>query len=57
MVIAAFWLIAASSHPHYLTGFLPGMLAGGVSAGLTQAPLLGAASTLPPIGPPPAAPC
>ena len=43
----AFWLIAAPAHPDYVTGFLPGLLLGGVGAGLTQAPLFAAASTLP----------
>jgi EmrB/QacA subfamily drug resistance transporter len=46
--MAAYWIIAAPAHPAYLTGFLPGLLIGGVSAGLTQAPLFAAAATLPP---------
>jgi EmrB/QacA subfamily drug resistance transporter len=42
-----FWLVHAPAHPDYLTGFLPGMLVAGAGSGLTQAPLLAAASTLP----------
>jgi EmrB/QacA subfamily drug resistance transporter len=42
-----FWLIHAPAQPDYLTGFLPGMLVAGAGSGLTQAPLLAAASTLP----------
>lgn len=44
---ALFWLLAAPAHPAYLTGFLPGLILGGIGAGLTQAPLFAAASTLP----------
>jgi EmrB/QacA subfamily drug resistance transporter len=44
---ALFWLLFATARPAYLTGFLPGMLLGGMGAGLTQAPLFAAASTLP----------
>jgi EmrB/QacA subfamily drug resistance transporter len=44
---AVFWLVAAPAHPAYLTGFLPGLLLGGAGAGLAQAPLFAAASTLP----------
>ncbi|MCU1658129.1 MAG: family efflux transporter permease subunit [Pseudonocardiales bacterium] len=44
---ALFWLIQAPSHPEYAGGFLPGLIIGGVGAGLTQAPLFAAASTLP----------
>jgi EmrB/QacA subfamily drug resistance transporter len=47
IVSAGFWLIAAPAEPSYLTGFLPGLIAGGAAAGLTQAPLFAAASTLP----------
>ena len=43
---AAYWLIVAPAQPDYLL-VLPGMLLGGAGAGLTQAPLLAAASTLP----------
>jgi MFS family permease len=48
-VVAAslFWLLAAPAHPDYLIGFLPGLILGGAGAGLTQAPLFAAASTLP----------
>ena len=42
-----YFLIAAPAHPSYAAGFLPGMLLGGVSAGLAQAPLFTAASSLP----------
>jgi EmrB/QacA subfamily drug resistance transporter len=50
LVISAsglFWLLAAPAAPDYLTGFLPGLLMGGIGAGLTQAPLFAAASGLP----------
>jgi EmrB/QacA subfamily drug resistance transporter len=43
---AGFWLLATPAHPSYLTGFLPGLILGGIGAGLTQAPLFAAASTL-----------
>jgi EmrB/QacA subfamily drug resistance transporter len=43
---AFFWLFAAPAQPSYLACFLPGMILGGVGAGLTQAPLFAAASTL-----------
>jgi MFS family permease len=48
-IVAAslFWLVATPAHPDYLTGFLPGLILGGAGAGLTQAPLFAAASTLP----------
>ena len=49
MAIAAIiWLALTTAHPDYVTAILPGMLAGGISAGLTQAPLFAAAGTLPP---------
>jgi MFS family permease len=44
---ALFFLLLAPAHPDFLTGFLPGMLLGGAGAGLIQAPLFAAASTLP----------
>ncbi len=44
---AAYWLVAAPAQPAYVTGFLPGLLIAGAGAGLTQAPLFAAASTLP----------
>jgi EmrB/QacA subfamily drug resistance transporter len=47
-VAGLFWLLATPSHPDYVAGFLPGMVLGGIGAGLTQAPLFAAASTLPP---------
>jgi EmrB/QacA subfamily drug resistance transporter len=42
-----FWLIATPASSAYLTGFLPGLILCGIGAGLTQAPLFAAASTLP----------
>jgi EmrB/QacA subfamily drug resistance transporter len=44
---AFFWLFATPARPAYLAYFLPGMILGGIGAGLTQAPLFAAASTLP----------
>ena len=41
-----FWLAAATAQPDY-GRFLPGMIIAGSGAGLTQAPLFAAASTLP----------
>ena len=43
---AIFWLTQATPHPAYAATFLPGMILGGMGAGLTQAPLFAAASTL-----------
>ena len=49
MVAAAtYWIISTSGRPSYVVAALPGMLIGGASAGLTQAPLFAAAGTLPP---------
>src|ERR1700759_728114 len=49
MAIAAIsWLSLTTVHPSYVTEILPGMLIGGVSAGLPQAPLFAAAGPLPP---------
>ena len=49
MVVAAgYWLLFTGATPDYPVTFLPGLFAGGISAGLTQAPLFAAASTLPP---------
>jgi len=49
MVVAAgYWMLFAGAHPDYAVAFLPGLFAGGISAGLTQAPLFAAAGTLPP---------
>jgi hypothetical protein len=49
MVIAAgYWMLFTGSAPDFPVGFLPGILVGGMSAGLTQAPLFAAAGTLPP---------
>jgi EmrB/QacA subfamily drug resistance transporter len=42
-----FWLIATPASSAYFTGFLPGLILCGIGAGLTQAPLFAAASTLP----------
>jgi EmrB/QacA subfamily drug resistance transporter len=47
-VAAGYWMVATTGTPDYATGFLPGIIIGGVSAGLTQAPLFAAAGTLPP---------
>jgi EmrB/QacA subfamily drug resistance transporter len=41
-----YWLLFATATPDYLV-FLPGMILGGVGAGLTQAPLFASAATLP----------
>ena len=43
----ASWLIAVTARPDYLA-FLPGLIVAGIGSGLTQAPLLASASTLPP---------
>jgi EmrB/QacA subfamily drug resistance transporter len=43
---AVFWLVAATARPDYVGGFLPGLILGGMSAGLTQAPLFASTSTL-----------
>ena len=43
----ASWLVAVTSRPDYLA-FLPGLIVAGIGSGLTQAPLLASASTLPP---------
>jgi EmrB/QacA subfamily drug resistance transporter len=43
---ALFWLTQTTAHPDYAGAFLPGMILGGMGAGLTQAPLFAAASTL-----------
>jgi EmrB/QacA subfamily drug resistance transporter len=45
---AGYWMLFSGASPDYAAGFLPGMLIGGMSAGLTQAPLFAAAGTLPP---------
>src|SRR6202012_3188609 len=47
-VAAGYWMLFTGAAPDYPVAFLPGMIAGGVSAGLTQAPLFAAAGTLPP---------
>jgi EmrB/QacA subfamily drug resistance transporter len=44
---AAYWLFAARLHPDYAVAMLPGMVVAGSGAGLTQAPLFAAATTLP----------
>jgi EmrB/QacA subfamily drug resistance transporter len=41
-----FWLLTVSSHPGYVATFLPGLILCGIGAGMTQAPLFAAASTL-----------
>jgi MFS family permease len=45
---AGYWMLFTGAHPDYAVTFLPGLFAGGISAGLTQAPLFAAAGTLPP---------
>jgi EmrB/QacA subfamily drug resistance transporter len=40
-----YWLLFATASPDYLL-FLPGMILGGIGAGLTQAPLFASAATL-----------
>jgi EmrB/QacA subfamily drug resistance transporter len=47
-VAAGYWILFTCAHPDYAAAFLPGLFAGGISAGLTQAPLFAAAATLPP---------
>jgi EmrB/QacA subfamily drug resistance transporter len=47
-VAAGYWMLFTGAHPDYAVTFLPGLFAAGISAGLTQAPLFAAASTLPP---------
>ena len=47
-VMAGYWMLFTGSAPDYPAALLPGLIAGGVSAGLTQAPLFAAAGTLPP---------
>jgi len=47
-VAAGYWMLFTGVHPDYAAAFLPGLFAGGISAGLTQAPLFAAAGTLPP---------
>jgi EmrB/QacA subfamily drug resistance transporter len=49
MVLAAgYWMLFTGAVPDYPVTFLPGAILGGMSAGLTQAPLFAAAGTLPP---------
>jgi hypothetical protein len=47
-VAAGLWIACTGVQPDYLRAFLPGLVFGGISAGLTQAPLFAAAGTLPP---------
>jgi EmrB/QacA subfamily drug resistance transporter len=47
-VAASYWMLFTGARPDYAAAFLPGLFAGGISAGLTQAPLFAAAGTLPP---------
>ena len=47
-VFAGYWALATGARPEYATAFLPGLLIGGMSSGLTQAPLFAAAGTLAP---------
>jgi EmrB/QacA subfamily drug resistance transporter len=45
---AGFWLAETPAHPSYVARFLPGLILAGAGAGLAQAPLFAAASTLAP---------
>ncbi|MGH3297768.1 MAG: MFS transporter [Trebonia sp.] len=47
-VMASYWMLWTGGAPDYPVAFLPGLIVGGMSAGLTQAPLFAAAGTLPP---------
>ena len=47
-VAAGYWMLRTGARPDYAVAFLPGLIAAGISAGLTQAPLFAAAGTLPP---------
>jgi EmrB/QacA subfamily drug resistance transporter len=47
VVAASCWVLFTGAQPSYLAEFLPGLVAMGVAAGLTQAPLFAAAATLP----------
>ena len=47
-VAAGYWMLCTGARPDYAVAFLPGLIAAGISAGLTQAPLFAAAGTLPP---------
>jgi EmrB/QacA subfamily drug resistance transporter len=42
-----FWILFATQDSSYWTRFLPGLILGGMGAGLAQAPLFASASTLP----------
>jgi EmrB/QacA subfamily drug resistance transporter len=46
-VSAAYWLITTQPTPNYPL-FLPGLILGGISSGLTQAPLFASSGSLPP---------
>ena len=48
MVAAGYWALFTGAAPDYPAEILPGLFAGGISAGLVQAPLYAAAGTLPP---------
>jgi EmrB/QacA subfamily drug resistance transporter len=43
----ALWLLTATARPDYAV-FLPGLILAGIGSGITQAPLLASAATLPP---------
>jgi EmrB/QacA subfamily drug resistance transporter len=47
-LMAGYWMLFTGAAPDYPAAFLPGLIIGGMSAGLTQAPLFAAAGTLPP---------
>ena len=43
---AVFWLLALTARPDYWAGFFPGLVLGGMSSGLAQAPLFASTSSL-----------
>ena len=47
-LMAGYWMLFTGAVPDYPAALLPGLIIGGMSAGLTQAPLFAAAGTLPP---------
>lgn len=47
VVAALYWYFVTPATPHYWWGFMPGLVIGGASAGMTQAPLFAAAAALP----------
>jgi EmrB/QacA subfamily drug resistance transporter len=47
VIAALYWLFITPATSHYWYGFMPGLVIGGASAGMTQAPLFASASALP----------